>query len=428
MINIGDLIEITTSSEKIKGILMPNSTNKKIVIKLENGYNIGIDPKKIKSKKLINKKKNKKNKKNKIKMDKKLPKISILHTGGTIASKVSYETGGVSAKFKPEELIEMFPKIKKIANIESRLIGNMFSEDMNFSHYNLIAKEIEKEVKKNPKGIIITHGTDTMHYTSAALSFILENINIPVIITGSQRSSDRPSSDSELNLTCAIQFISNSKNFADIGICMHSGLNDDSCYILPGTKTKKLHSSRRDSFQAINSKPWAKIDQKGKIKYISGNYRKIHKKELKLKLLNENLKIGFLKAHPGLTKEEVSVYSKFDGLIIEGTGLGHLSINKIDKSTKNNEIIFNEIKKLSKKMPLVMCSQTNFGRVNMNVYGTGRKLQEYILSGSDMTSETAFIKLAWLLTNKNKNIKDLISDNLRGEINLRINKEFISNY
>lgn len=423
MVNVGDHVEVKTSSENLKGILMPESTNKKLVLKLENGYNIGIDPKKIKSKRLIKKKTNKKVKISKIKMNKKLPKISILHTGGTIASKVSYETGGVTAKFKPEELLEMFPKIKKIANVNSRLIGNMFSEDMNFSHYNLIAKEIERESKKGVKGIIITHGTDTMHYTSAALSFIFEDLNIPVILTGAQRSSDRPSSDAELNLTCAVQFIANCDNFTDVGICMHSGLDDSSCYILSGTKTKKLHSSRRDAFQAINTKPWAKVDKNGKVNYISTNYNKNGKK-LSLKLLNEKLKIGFLKSHPGLSKEEISIYSKFDGLIIEGTGLGHLGINKIDKFTSKNETVFNEIKKLDKKIPIVMCSQTNFGRVNMNVYGTGRKLQEFIHSGSDMTSETSFIKLAWLLSNK-KNIKELISENLRGEINSRIKEEFL---
>jgi len=424
MANVGDYIEVNTSSEKINGILMPESTNKKLVLKLENGYNIGIDPKKIKSKKLIKKKTNKKVKVSKIKMNKKLPKISILHTGGTIASKVSYETGGVTAKFKPEEILEMFPKIKSIANIDSRLIGNMFSEDMNFSHYNLIAKEIEKEIKKGVKGIIITHGTDTMHYTSAALSFILEDLNIPVILTGAQKSSDRPSSDADLNLTCATQFIANCDNFADVGICMHSGLDDSSCYILPGTKTKKLHSSRRDAFQVINAKPWAKIDKTRKINYISTNYGKNKEKSLKLKLLDEKLKIGLLKSHPSLTKEELSLYSKFNGLIIEGTGLGHLGINKIDKFTSNNESIFKEIKKLSKKIPIIMCSQTNFGRVNLNVYGTGRKLQEFVYSGSDMTSETAFIKLVWLLSNE-KDIKSLIVKNLRGEINSRIKEEFL---
>ena len=206
---------------------------------------------------------------------------------------------------------------------------------------------------------------------------------------------------------------------------MHSGMNDSSCYILPGTKTKKLHSSRRDAFQSINTKPWAKIDNKGKINYISTNYNKNKEKSLKLRLLNDKLKIGILKVHPSLSKEEISVYSKFDGLIIEGTGLGHLGVNKIDKLTSNNESIFNEIKKLSKQIPIVMCSQTNFGRVNMNVYGTGRKLQKFIYSGSDMTSETAFIKLAWLLSNKKNKVKELITKNLRGEINPRIKEKRI---
>ncbi len=426
MINIGDYIEVETSSEKILGILMPESTNKNLVLKLENGYNIGINPKQIKIKRLIKKNSNNSNKISKTKMNKNLPTISILHTGGTIASKVSYSTGGVSARFKPEEIIEMFPKLKKIANIKSRLIGNMFSEDMNFYHYNLIAKEIKKEIKNGSKGIIITHGTDTMHYTSAALSFILEGLDIPIILTGSQRSSDRPSSDAELNLTCAATFIASCDNFADVGICMHSNLDDDSCFILSGTKTKKLHSSRRDAFQTINSKPWAKVNKNGKIDYISTNYnKKNNKNNLKLKLLNDKLKVGFLKVHPNLSKEEISFYSKFDGLIIEGTGLGHLPINKIDKFTSSNKIIFDEIKKLTKKIPVVMCSQTNFGRVNMNVYGTGRKLQEFIYSGSDMTSETAFIKLTWLLSNENKNIKELITKNLRGEINNRIKQEFL---
>ena len=205
---------------------------------------------------------------------------------------------------------------------------------------------------------------------------------------------------------------------------MHSGLDDSSCYILPGTKTKKLHSSRRDAFQVINAKPWAKIDKTGKINYISTNYGKNKEKSLKLKLLDEKLKIGLLKSHPSLTKEELSLYSKFNGLIIEGTGLGHLGINKIDKFTSNNESIFKEIKKLSKKIPIIMCSQTNFGRVNLNVYGTGRKLQEFVYSGSDMTSETAFIKLVWLLSNE-KDIKSLIVKNLRGEINSRIKEEFL---
>ena len=411
----GDLVEIKTSSEILRGILMPDSISGKIVLKLDSGYNQGIDKKKIKSKRVVKKATKKLAKPKKVKTSKKLPKILILHTGGTIASKVDYETGGVIAKFTPQEVLELYPEISKIANIQTKQISNIFSEDISFKDYNNIAKEITKA--KGIEGVIITHGTDTMHYTSAALSFMLEDLGFPVILVGSQRSSDRGSSDAAINLICAANFIVNS-SFAGVAICMHSSMDDKSCYILPGLKVKKLHSSRRDAFQPINAKPIALVDIKGKVKDISKNYqRKDLKKKVKATKLKENLKIGFLKAHPNMHYTEISKYKNYHGLIIEGTGLGHLPIN-------SNSKLHTELKKL--KMPLIMCTQTIFGRVNMNVYATGRKLKENLISGSDMTPETAFIKLAWLLSNK-KDPKLMIS-NLKGEINERISDEFLQVY
>jgi glutamyl-tRNA(Gln) amidotransferase subunit D len=180
---------------------MPNSDSKKIILKLKSGYNVGIYKKDVKKMKII--KKTKKNtkaceqslepktKKIKQKNNNKLPTISILHTGGTIASRIDYTTGGVSAKFTPEELLNTFPELQKVANIQSRLLSNMFSEDIRFSHQNIIAKEIVKEVKKGVDGILVTHGTDTLGYTAAALSFMLEDLSTPVLLVGSQRSSDR---------------------------------------------------------------------------------------------------------------------------------------------------------------------------------------------------------------------------------------------
>jgi len=394
---------------------MPDSISGKLVLKLDSGYNMGIDKKKIKSKKVLKTGTKKSTRVSKIKQDNKLPKILILHTGGTIASKVSYKTGGVIAKFSPEELLELIPELGKIANIETKLISNIFSEDMGFKDYNNIIKEIKKA--KNVEGVIITHGTDTLHYTSAALSFMLDNLRFPILLVGSQRSSDRGSSDAGMNMICATQFIVKS-DFAGVGICMHSSTNDGSCWILPGLKSRKFHSSRRDAFQAVNAKPFALVDLQGKIKIIDSNFAK-KSKELKLKVdyLDEKLKIGILKVHPGIGVEEINCYSKHDGLIIEGTGLGHMPINSDSK-------IFNSLKKL--KIPKVMCSQTIFGRVNMNVYSTGRKLQEILISGSDMTAETAFTKLAWLLSTK-QNVK-LMSENLKGEINNRISDEFLSLY
>ena len=408
----GDYVEIKTSSDNLKGILMPDSIAGKLVLKLDSGYNVGIDKKKIKSKKVLKRSLKKSSKVSKVKVNKKLPKILILHTGGTIASKVSYKTGGVIAKFKPEELLELIPELGKIANIDTKLVSNVFSEDMGFKDYNNLAKEIKKA--KGYSGVIITHGTDTMHYTSAALSFMLEGLGFPVILVGSQRSSDRGSSDAGVNMICAAKFIVNSK-FAEVGICMHSSMDDDKCWILPGLKSRKFHSSRRDAFQAVNAKPYALVGIDGKIKIIDNNFRKKQELIVNVDLFNEKLKIGMLKVHPSMSVNEIP--SGMDGLIVEGTGLGHMPVNLDSK-------IFNKLKSL--KIPVVMCSQTVFGRVNMNVYSTGRKLQEFIISGSDMTSETAFMKLTWLLSTKRD--VGLISKNLKGEINERISNEFLSLY
>jgi glutamyl-tRNA(Gln) amidotransferase subunit D len=351
----------------------------------------------------------------------KMKKISILHTGGTIASKVDKETGGVSAKFSEKDMLKLYPEIKTIANINSRLVANMFSEDMNFNHYNLLAEEIQKEIKKGTEGIVITHGTDTLHYTSAALAFILENLPIPVILVGAQRSSDRGSSDATLNLLCALNFIAQT-SFQGVAICMHETMDDNACLILPGTKSRKIHSSRRDAFKSINTKPIARVTKQGNVGFIE-KINKVENKKLELKLFDPKIKVGILKTHPNLSVEEVKFYSKFDGLIIEGTGLGHLPINKIDKFT--NEDVLNEIKKL--KIPIVMTSQCIFGRINMNVYSTGRKLLDANVLGNelDMTTETAFIKLAWLLSNHKEEIPSLIKQNLRGEISSRTSFDFL---
>ena len=416
MANIGDYVSVLTDKKEFKGRLMPDSISGNLVIKLDNGYNIGINKKEVKKIKLLKKNVSKKEKAKLVKQRKDLPKIAILHTGGTIASKVDYKTGAVKAQFKPEEILSMFPKL---SDIDSKLVFNILSEDVGFGHYNILAKEIEREVKRGVEGIIITHGTDTMHYTSAALSFILDGLNIPVLLVGSQRSSDRGSSDAGINLTCAVNFIVNS-DFSEVGICMHENMNDESCYILPGLKSRKFHSSRRDAFKSVNAKPYARVHREGKIEFIRTDFRKKdNKRKLELKLINERLKIGILKVHPNLSPLEISNYSNFNGLIIEGTGLGHMGINI-------NKRILTEIKKLSKKMPLVMVSQATFGRVNMNVYNTGRVLQEFIFSGRDMLSEVAFIKLAWILSNFKKNeVSSLISSDLKGEINNRITDEFL---
>ncbi|MBW2999645.1 Glu-tRNA(Gln) amidotransferase subunit GatD [Candidatus Woesearchaeota archaeon] len=418
MAKAGDKVKVICKDEEIEGTLMPTEEKGTVVVKLDSGYNIGIDEKRVKQIKVLKKFSAKETKKPAVKEKKGLPVVSILHTGGTIASKVDYETGGVVAKFTPEELVEMFPELTDIANIHSRLVYNIMSENLRFSHINMIAKDIEKEAKKGVDGIIITHGTDTMHYTAAALAFILEGLSIPVILVGAQRSSDRGSSDAGVNLICAAQFIAKS-DFAGVALCMHENPDDDTCVVLPGTNARKLHSSRRDAFKAVNATPIAMVTPKGKIDFAAKEYSKKSDSKLKLKLINEKIKVGIAKCHPNMLASEFKSFEGFDGLVIEGTGLGHAPIIKTDEYTKENEKILNEIKKLCKKTVAVMSSQTIFGRLQMNVYTPGREIQEAGVLGnySDMTTETTFIKLAWLLSNySKKETKKLITENLRGEI------------
>lgn len=410
-----DEVTIKTKKGEFSGIVMPNSDKTTLFLKLASGYNIGIDRKNISRTRLIKKAGSRSGKKRgKIKMNKKLPTIALLHTGGTISSKVDYKTGAVISSYTPEDLIEMFPELEKVANIKSKLISNIASEDLKFKDYKLIAKTIEKEVKKGVDGIIIGHGTDTLHYTSAALSFMLDNLPCPVILVGAQRSSDRGSSDAFLNLLSAVVFISKS-DFSGVGICMHENLDDKNCLILPGLKTRKMHTSRRDAFRAINDDPIARVNTETKKIQFLKRYNKKNKKS-KLKVYPEmEEKVAIIKTHTNMNEKQFDFYKNYKGLIIEGTGLGH---------APGDKKIVNSIKKLAKKMPVVMTSQTVFGRVNMNVYAPQRDLLEAgVLSGEDMTSETAFIKLAWLLKNEKKDVKKLINKNLKGEINDRLLKE-----
>jgi len=418
--NVGDKIQITTKKDTISGLFMPSKDNT-IIIKLNTGYNIGIDKKNIKKIKLLEKNKPKKQKNTKIKKNSKLLTITILHTGGTIASKVDYETGGVTAKFTAKDLLEMFPGLGKIANINTELVSNMMSEDMLFSDYQKLASAVEKHAKKGVNGIIIGHGTDTLAYTAAALSFMFEKINIPVILVGSQRSSDRGSSDANLNLICAARFIAES-DFKGVAICMHNSMSDDKCAILPATKTRKLHTSRRDAFQVVNDTPIALIDPKSsKIEYL----KKLPKKEDKIVLKKkfEN-KVGLLKTHTNMDPNLFKFFTKnYKAIVIEGTGLGHAPTN-LGINLKNYE----EIKKFIKKGGIVaITSQCLFGRVHPNIYTNLRRLSEIgCVFCEDMLPETAHIKLSWLLGNYNKKeVEDLMLVNLRGEINPRIKDEFL---
>ena len=415
----GERVKVTSGKKEYEGILLQSPREGLLILKLESGYNVGINEKGSKVQVLKPAAKKTEMKKGAI-IRSSLPKIMILHTGGTIASKVDYETGAVITRFTPEEIIELFPKLHDIASIDSRLLRNMWSGDMRFAHYNIMAKAIAEEIKKGVCGIIITHGTDTMGYTAAGLSFMLEGLNIPVILVGSQRSSDRGSTDAELNLVCAAHFIVKG-NFKGVAICMHDTMNDETCVILPSCKTRKMHSSRRDAFKSINAQPVARVTRHGEITWIEKPAFPAAP-ALSVKFMNEKIKVGMLRFHPNMFAEELEHYKGFDGLVIEGTGLGNGPVDVIDDETKEHEKILKAITILTARMPVVMTTQTVFGRIDMDVYQYGRKLQEagVIGNGMDMLPETAFVKLSWLLSNySGAQVKELYVKNLRGEISER---------
>lgn len=414
----GDKVKVITKKEKVEGILMPSTDPKAVIIKLESGYNLGLKKKEVKSLVVIKKSKETRAVVKKISKDKNLPTLAILHTGGTIASKVDYNSGGVIARFSAEDLVEMFPELSKIANVETELVANMMSEDMRFSDYQKIAQAVKKQAEKGVEGVIIGHGTDTLGYTAAALAFMFEKINIPVILVGSQRSSDRGSTDAAQNLICAAEFIVKT-DFAGVAICMHHSASDDSCAILPATKTRKMHTSRRDAFKAVNDSLIALVDyNKREVKFLKKDYPKKSKTKVILKDKFAE-RVGILRTHPNMHKEIFEFFRKnnYQGLVLEATGIGQAPTN-----TPENLPNYEELKKfIDSGGIVVLTSQCIFGRVHEDIYTNCRRLKEIgVIFGEDMLTETAFIKLAWLLGNYPKEkVKGLMVKNLKGEISER---------
>ncbi|PIN73912.1 Glu-tRNA(Gln) amidotransferase GatDE subunit D [Candidatus Woesearchaeota archaeon CG10_big_fil_rev_8_21_14_0_10_45_16] len=427
MANPGDSVIVKTKKQEERGLLIPSPSKSVVLVKLDNGYNVGFPKKEVTSLTVVKKGTAVKPKSAKVSKNTKLPTISILHTGGTIASKVDYRTGGVTTDFKPEELISLFPELKKIANINSELVAQMWSDDLRFAHLTLLANKIQQHIKKGVKGIIVGMGTDNLSVAAAAMSFMVERSPVPIIFVGSQRSSDRGSSDAAMNLICAAEFVVKT-DFGGVAICMHKSSDDTECWILPAVKTAKLHSSRRDAFKAVNDRPLATVNYKnGVITYLKRDYQLRSDATIIKPRLEE--KVGLLKIHINMFPEQFEFFKGYKGLVIEGTGMGHTPGQSPNKETEIHKKMYPAIKKvIDSGCVVVMTTQCLFGPVNLNVYSKGRDLQEIgVLSGKDMLANTALVKLSWLLGNYPKKVKEMFSENLRGEINERLQyeKEFI---
>ena len=450
VIKTGDVVCITLKKEKkvLEGTLLssPEFQQDVVLLKLDNGYNVGVNKKNVKTMSLCSAKKSASIKKQKKTVapatpnipKKKLPVIALLHTGGTIASKVDYKKGGASANFSADELVTMFPLLSTMVDIHTQQIMQLQSEMMRFTHFNIIAKAVTKAIQQGVQGIIITHGTDTMHYSAAALSFTLEHCPIPIVFVGAQRSADRGSSDAGENLLNAAFFISKRLEFRGVALCMHETMSDDDAVILSGTTARKMHTSRRDAFKPINAIPLARVNyhtekitvldkQHPSFMHVAQPKKKV---AIKPKLFKETIKVGILKQHPNIFSSVFDMFKGYDGLLIEGTGLGHVANQQVDSATAEHKKIQQSITRLVKNNTVVaLASQCIYGRVHFGVYGALRELEQAGVVGHlhNMTPETAFIKLAWLLSNyKQQEVKTLFTQNLRGEITDASSEQFYS--
>lgn len=426
-IKVGDRIKIVKDKESYEGILLPRielGDNSSIIIKLDNGYNISIRYEKDTKMHLVKKGKLGKLEEGKgsLKEDKNKPTVAILGCGGTISSRVEYITGAVFPTISPSYLISSFPELNDISNIRSKKLFSLLSEDMHPEHWKIIARETAKEIKSGVDGVVLMHGTDTMHYTSAALSFMLQNLPVPVVMVGAQRSSDRGSSDNLINMVCATLAAAKS-DIAEVSVCMHGSSSDEFANLHQGTKVRKLHTSRRDAFQSVNALPFAKIwYEEEEIEYLRDDYRKRDKRKFELDdKLNSN--VGLIQIHPGIKPEFIQSLSNFyEGIVITSTGLGNVPANPFND--KFAVSIIPSLKSLiDSGIPVIVAPQTIFGRVNMMVYTSGRMLHEIgaIGNGCDWLPEAALVKLMWVLGHaKNMNrIREMMLTNYAGEISER---------
>lgn len=413
---IGDLIRLTKNGETYEGLLIPRSEygdENHVVIKLTSGYNVGITLTPTTHIEKIGegvKPTFKPPPPPKQKAD--LPKVVIVSTGGTIASRVDYRTGAVRAALSASDLYSVVPELSDMATIEAEVLFSLYSENITPGHWSKTAKHVANHIKDGAAGVVVAHGTDTMGYTAAALSFALQNLPVPVILVGSQRSADRPSSDAATNVIGAVKAAVNAP-FAEVVVAMHETVSDRAIVFHRGTKVRKCHTSRRDAFKSINATPLAKLEGE-KIRMLTENYsRRDLNRKLTLKpTFNE--KVALLKFYPSIDAGviETCVDKGFKAIILEGTGLGHVGtrwFSSIAKAIAQNVIVG-------------MTSQCIWGRTNLNVYDTGRDLLKIgVIPLGDMLPETALVKMMWALGQKKRieEAEELLTKNIANEFSQR---------
>ncbi|MCL1970501.1 MAG: Glu-tRNA(Gln) amidotransferase subunit GatD [Candidatus Bathyarchaeota archaeon] len=412
---VGDIVRITSKGKTYEGILIPRSElgdAANIIIKMKSGYNVGI----VASEKVVVEKigvgaKPMFASPSLPEQNSALPHIVIMGTGGTIASRVDYRTGAVRSAMSASDLYGVVPELSEVARVDTEIVFSIYSENLTPKNWTILARKVAERISQGVDGVVIAHGTDTMGYTAAALSFALQNLPVPVVFVGSQRSSDRPSSDAATNLIGAVKAAGEAP-FAEVGLAMHETISDSVIVVHRGVKARKCHTSRRDTFKSINGFPIAKVLNQ-EIIMQQDDYK--HRDLSRQLVLKPDFceKVALVKFYPGMDPAVIDFYVNqgFRGILLEGSGLGHVS-----------KVCFDAIKNaIAKGVIVALASQCIWGRVNMNVYDTGRDLLNLgVIPLEDMFPETGLVKLMWVLGQASDldEAKRLLITDIAGEFTL----------
>ncbi|HHS13243.1 MAG TPA: Glu-tRNA(Gln) amidotransferase subunit GatD [bacterium] len=407
---------IQTTRGEFKGIILPRSENdddQHLVLKLNTGYNIGIDIKTITGMKEVNyREAHYKIPEKEFPFSEEKPNVKLFGTGGTIESRLDYRTGAVIPAFSPGELYGAVPELADICNLKTEKLFAVFSENMGPQQYITLAKAIGEEIKNGIHGIVIGHGTDTMHHTAGALAFMVQNPPVPVVMVGSQRSSDRPSSDAALNLIHAATAAATS-DIAEVMVCMFGPTSDEYGLLHRGTRVRKMHSSYRSTFRTIGDIPLATVTCEG-VKPLKEDYnkRRHDRKANVFPFFEERVSLVYYypNMHPDII--DALVDNGYKGIVIAGTGLGHV-----------NKPVYPAIERAVRKgVAIYMTVQTLWGYVHMFVYDTGRDLMDKgVIPAENMLPEVAYVKLGWALgqTDDLDCVKEIMLTPVNGEITER---------
>ena len=403
--NPGDRIRLSHGGVENEGVLMPSSTADHIVVKLDGGYNIGVDREEATVEVLEtdvydveDSDETDDHSVSEIEFGDDLPTISLISTGGTIASTVDYRTGAVTAQFTAEDVLRAVPELAGRANYRGRVVANILSENMDPSIWQRLAQAVNEEIDAGADGVVVMHGTDTMQYSASVLSFMLET-PVPVVFTGSQRSADRPSSDNVMNAVSAVEAAK--ADCAEVLVCMHAEASDTTCALHRGTRVRKNHTSRRDAFETVGNKPLGTVEyeaaadegEDGSVATDAIEFRREYTERDAVDLaLHDDLdsSVELVKFTPGMDPAAWEYLDDKAGVIIEGTGLGHVHTDLIPRI---EELV-------DAGVVVAMTSQCLEGRVCDRVYDTGRDLLDAgVVEAGDTLPGTAKVKLMWVLAN-----------------------------